>query len=49
MGAGKDLWTELVTRYNNHDSSGAASLYTSDGVYTDPNGRNEGPEAIRVF
>ena len=49
MGVGKELWYELLAGYNRHDSEGAASLYASDGVYTDPNGRCEGRQAIRAF
>jgi steroid delta-isomerase-like uncharacterized protein len=49
MGVGKDLWTEVETLLNKGDWAGATSLYTNDGVITDPIGRYEGPNAIRAF
>jgi steroid delta-isomerase-like uncharacterized protein len=50
MGMGKDLWTEIETRFNNkHDLSGVASLLARDAVYTDPTGRYEGPGAIAAY
>jgi steroid delta-isomerase-like uncharacterized protein len=49
MGVGKDLWTEWETRYNKHDFPGAASIWASDAVYTDPNGRCEGGKAIQAY
>ena len=49
MGAGKDLWTEIETRYSKLDYTGMASLHASDGVYTDPTGRYEGREAIGAY
>jgi ketosteroid isomerase-like protein len=49
MGVGKDLWTEMVTRYNKQDWSGVASMYASDAVLVDPNGRCEGRDAISAY
>ena len=49
MGAGKDLWTEAMARYNKGDLAGMAPLYTSDAVLTDPNGRFEGIEAMMAY
>jgi SnoaL-like domain len=49
MGTGKGLWNELETLSNKHDWTAVASLYTSDAVYSTPNFRNEGSEAIRAF
>jgi steroid delta-isomerase-like uncharacterized protein len=49
MSVGKDLWNELVTRYNKHDWSGAASVYATDAVLVDPNGRCEGRDAIDTY
>jgi steroid delta-isomerase-like uncharacterized protein len=55
MGVGKDVWTEIETRYNNtpssppYDLSGIASLFASDGVHIDPFGRREGREAIGAY
>jgi steroid delta-isomerase-like uncharacterized protein len=49
MGTGKDLWNDYETLLNKHDSTGVASLYVGDGVYIDPHGRYEGPEAIRAY
>jgi steroid delta-isomerase-like uncharacterized protein len=49
MGAGKDLWTEVKARYNKGDLVGMASLYISDAVLTDPNGRFEGIDAMMAY
>ena len=49
MGTGKELWHQFETLFNKRDWAGVASLYTSDGVYSTPNFRHEGPERIRAF
>jgi steroid delta-isomerase-like uncharacterized protein len=49
VGTGKDLWTELEALSNKQDWTGVASLYTSDAVYSTPNFRHEGREAILAF
>jgi steroid delta-isomerase-like uncharacterized protein len=49
MGVGKDLWNQLETLVNKHDSAGVASLFAIDAVYTDPTGRYEGREGIMAY
>jgi steroid delta-isomerase-like uncharacterized protein len=49
MCVGKELWTELDKKFNDHDVSGIASCYASDAVYTDPTGRYEGREGIMAY
>jgi ketosteroid isomerase-like protein len=49
MGAGKDLWDEIVTRFCNQDWAGVASFFTTDAIFIDPTGRYEGREAIQAY
>jgi steroid delta-isomerase-like uncharacterized protein len=49
MGAGKDLWSELVIRYNQADWSGWVSLCTSDAVFIDGFAHCEGREEIASY
>ena len=49
MGTGKDLYSQFETLYGKRDYTGLASLFASDGVYTDPSGRYEGGEAITAY
>lgn len=49
MGTGKDLWSELVIRYNQADWSGWVSLCSSDAVFIDGFARCEGPEEINAY
>ena len=49
MGAGKDLWNELVMQINKFDLSGWGALYATDAVLIDPTGRYEGREAIEPY
>jgi ketosteroid isomerase-like protein len=49
MGVGKELWTELVTRYNDGGdggSAGLAPLYASDALLVEPTGCHKGCEDI---
>ena len=49
MGTGKDLWTQLETLTNKHDSGDVASLFAKDAIYIEPGGRHEAREAIAAL
>ncbi len=49
MGTGRDLWNEFETLYSKQDYRGLSSLYAEDALYVTPDGRREGPEAIKAY
>jgi ketosteroid isomerase-like protein len=49
VGIGRDLWTEMEALHNQQNVAGIPDLYTSDAVFIMPDGRCDGPAAIKGY